>query len=352
MKMTILLAISIIMTLMSAGSLHAEWLVINTLPSGAKVTVNDSMQGFSPIRIEGQSGQTIRLAISFSAVGAFYFDHKFTENQTIFIDLEHQQEISEKEFWEKNTLSVVPKKVEPTATAKVLISAVLKEIAPPLAVPANLRHESGDVIYNLSIDAKGKVIGADLITECSNDELKNYFELWISKWIFDPAVLDGEPKESQTKIKISYTMEKGEFILPSYDLTLQAVVETAVKDEVPEDAKFPTQPVDIQYYSEKQVDRKAVVFKPPMPGDMPIEIINLNMSGIAEYMIFIDQEGNIDKVDIITGTGNQSLDTFIIQMIKKSYWEPAIIDEKPVGYERSLTVDYNTAAIRFTFPNL
>lgn len=353
MKKILFLTLSLIIALISACKLHAEWLVINSIPTGAEVTVNDVVVGISPLRLEGMSDQIIRITISSDLYGAFHIDHNFSANQSIFIDLEHQQEISEKQYWEERTISVVPETTTAVSSpAVVLISAVLKEIAQPMEIPSALRTESGDIIYNLSINNKGTITAIELISECSNEELKRYFEKWISTWIFDPAVLAGEPTESKTKIKISYAMETGEFVLPTYDLTLHTDVQAVEEDDVPEEIKSHAQSADIHYYSGNQVDRKAVVFKPPTPGDIPVDIINLKLSGIAEFMIFIDSEGNVDKVDVITGTENKGLDAYVIEMIKKSFWEPAIIDDKPVGYERQLTLDYNTAAIRFTFPDL
>lgn len=356
MKMIILLMLITLVSVVSEETVQAQWLVINSIPAAAEVSVDDRMTGTTPLRLEGSPGQIIRVSVSAGTLEPFSFDHVFSENRTVFVDLENKIEIDEARYWNTQTVSVAPVIIVPTETPtpqrKTLLNASLKDITNPPDLPSTLQNESGDVILDLTINTAGSVVSSDFLTECSNDDLKQYLKEWVTTWSFEPATLAGDPVEGKTKIKIVYTLETGEFALPTYDLTVNAGRNIPVREEVPVDTPPLVESAESQYYTDDQVDQKARVFSQPLLGDIPVEIINLDMSGVAEFTIFINTEGDVEKVDIVTGTGNQNLDEYVIKMIGRSFWEPAKIAGKPVGYRRNLTLDYNTKAVRFNYPDL
>jgi TonB family protein len=359
MKMTIWLIITTLVAGVFTETVQAQWLVINSIPAAAEVSVDNRMTGYTPLRLEGAEGQIIRVSISIGTLDTFSFEHVFSENRTICIDLENKTEIDEDHYWRKKTVSVAPEIAAPTETPapqrKTLLGASLKNITDPPDIPSTLHNESGDVILDLAINTAGTVVSSTFLTESSNDELKRYLTEWVATWSFEPATLSGDPIDGNTKIKIEYALETGEFALPTYDLTVIAGRETAVPADIPVEEIPPVEPaetVENQYYNDEQVDRKATVYSPPPLGDIPVDIINLELSGVAEFTVYINTEGNVEKVDIVSGTGNQSLDEYIIKMIRKSYWEPAANAGKPVGYMRNLTLEYNTKAVRFNYPDL
>jgi TonB family protein len=106
------------------------------------------------------------------------------------------------------------------------------------------------------------------------------------------------------------------------------------------------------FYSDKDVDQQATVLKQPPIGSIPVDIIQLDMQGSAMFSVFIDSEGQVVKAETVESTGDDSLDRYVIQMIKGSFWAPARKDGIPVGYTRNLTLEYNTAAVRFRFTDI
>ncbi len=104
-----------------------------------------------------------------------------------------------------------------------------------------------------------------------------------------------------------------------------------------------------EYYTDQEVNQNAIVLTQPPIGSIPVEIIQLNMQGSAVFRIFINAEGLVDNAEPVEGTGNEVLDRYIIQMIKGSFWEPAIKNGVPVRFTRTLDLEYNTSAIRFRF---
>ncbi|MBN1297097.1 energy transducer TonB, partial [bacterium] len=109
---------------------------------------------------------------------------------------------------------------------------------------------------------------------------------------------------------------------------------------------------ETEYYTIQEVDAPARIFTPPSPGNIPLEIINLNLQGEAVFAVFIMPTGEVGRVDVITGTGNTKLDDYVIPMIRKSFWEPAQKDGKAVGFTRNLTLDFFTTACKFDFTDL
>ncbi len=196
------------------------------------------------------------------------------------------------------------------------------------------------------------------MTDVPNEAFKEFLTGWAMKWTFKPASEAGNPVESDLKVKIDIRSSESENSgFPTYDLVrkLQRPDEIVVQEELPEPtATAVPEPVADQtvFYTESQVDQMAQVFSSPPVGNIPLEIINLNLKGTAKFSVFIQSDGSVARVEVVESTGSQKLDDYIIPMIMKSYWEAAKKAGDPVGFTRTISLDFFTTACKFQFPDL
>lgn len=241
-------------------------------------------------------------------------------------------------------------------------TAMIDQIPEPDNLPAitDTVASTGDVILDLGIRNNGIVKDVVFVTEIQDAGLKDYMTAWAMKWTFQPAKESGNPIESRMKIKLEYDLTAGEFRFPSYEMVrrvkqdAQEIVDgTAESPQQQIEIVEPAEPVsDETYYSAAEVDEKAMVFSPPNMGNIPLEIINLNLKGNARFAIFIRPDGSVSRVTITQSTGSPKLDDYIIPMIMKSFWEPAKKSGNPVGFTRELSLEFYTTACKFQFSDL
>jgi len=363
------------------GTVSAEWVIVNSIPADAAISVNSKAAGHTPLRIEGKVGEIINISVSTDLYETFSINYEFTQNKSIFIDLAENQEIDEDTYWQRKTAEVLPveeempapEEQEPSAEADEPLAeadeGMIRLVQLPPKSPAVLLNvpeldrlpsvfdadvSKGDIILDLRIRNNGTVKTVGFMTEIENKELSSYLEAWVEKWQFEPATDAGNPVAGDLKVKIEYDLESGVFSLPTYELVVTAEKQIASIEIEPTPTMIEKSiPMDEAiYYSSSEVSRVATVFSPPSLGNIPVEIINLNLKGTAEYGIFIKPEGEVARVEVIQGTASDKLDEYIIGMIEKSFWESAKKDGVSVGFTRKITVEYNTSAIKFTFTDL
>ncbi|MBN1879312.1 energy transducer TonB [bacterium] len=389
-----------------ALEVHADWLTINSIPADAVVIVNDRETGYTPLRLDGQTGDTIVLTVQAELLKTVRLEHVFNGNKTIYLDLHEGVEIDEDTYWQKKTaeVQVTEKTEEKTETESMealdetfvsegeavtdaeqtmdvsqepiaesdnrqdegikiaplqgRTAAVLISIPDPadLTDPLDTDDSAGELILDVTIKNNGSVSEVGFVTEPPSGALKDYLVNWLKKWAFQAATDAGNPIESSLKIKVVYDLSSGEFSFPTYDKVSHAGKPgMAVTEVAPEPTETPVPDVvkdETVYFTESQVDEKALVFSPPNMGNIPLEIINLNMKGTAKFKVFIKPDGSVARVSVVDSTGSQKLDEYIVPMILKSFWEPAKKNGNPVSYQRDLSLEYYTTACKFQFFDL
>jgi TonB family protein len=274
-------------------------------------------------------------------------------------------------------------------------------------LPDQLKNSpvEGMTIFHVFVNHRGVFQAAEPVRASDVFGLDDYLRSWIRTWTFEPSMFNGFPVSGTVDITIQFNLPNNTFDLvdPPYLSTLpfeqlatksDPIVtseSTPVKQETAEDSspkethidtpspapekspdntpavsddnqslsltepapEQPNQKVEIPDCSDKsQIDSPPEIIQPPRINSVPLQIQNLNLKGTAVFSVSIQTDGTVSHVDVITSSGENQLDEWLIPFLIKTFWEPASRDGQPVACSRQLTVRFYTMGCSFEFPDL
>jgi TonB family protein len=228
-------------------------------------------------------------------------------------------------------------RVVESVMAKQLVTKV-PPIYPPLARQA---HIQGTVILKVEINKSGDVESMQLIS--GHPILAPATIDAVKQWKYKPFLLNGEPVEVETNVTVNFPLsdkpaeenEGGAGDVPGgIPGGVSFGIVGTVKPATPGDQTHPATPQRVRVSS--GVAQGLLVTK--VPPQYPADARDQHIQGVVLLKVNIDKEGNVYKVELISG--HPLLAPAAIEAVKQWKYKPYQLNGTPVEVETQVTVNF------------
>ena len=193
---------------------------------------------------------------------------------------------------------------------------------------AEQQRIQGQVVLSVRINKSGEVESINLI---SGHPLfvKSAIEA-IKEWKYKPYLLNGEPSEVETMVRLSFT-------LPPPGSGAGSVIDTPMQAEFPPPTPVIAAPVRIRVSA--GVEQGMLVRK--VNPEYPSGAREQQIQGVVILKALIDKEGNVGNLELVSG--HPVLAPAAIDAVKQWKYRPYLLNGTPVVVETQIQVNFTLA---------
>ena len=216
-----------------------------------------------------------------------------------------------------------------------LVAAKVDPVYPPLARQARVE---GQVILQLQISKSGDIEDIRLVS--GHPMLAPAAIEAVRKWKYKPFLLNGEPVPVETKVTVSFTLADkppAEGVAGDAPGGVPAGQPgSVISTPAPDTPKIAT-PQRVRVSA--GVAQKLV--KSRVTPAYPAEARDQRIQGVVLLNITIDKEGNVYKVDLVSGPAQ--LAPAAMEAVKQWKYQPYLLNGTPVEVESQVQVNFTLA---------
>ena len=224
------------------------------------------------------------------------------------------------------------------AVAQALL---LKRVDPTYPPEARSAKIQGAVVLKLNIDKEGNVYKVELVS--GHPLLAPAAIDAVKQWKYKPYLLQGDPVQVETTVTVNFTLANeppatgvvgdapGE---PPKEGVIGGIISTTPTSQ-PQVAK-PTRIRVSQGVSQGLLVTKVNPFYPP-------DALNARIEGTVVLKVNIDKEGNVYKVELVSG--HPLLAPPAIEAVKHWKYKPFKLNGDPVEVETEVLVNFTIAGV-------
>jgi len=230
---------------------------------------------------------------------------------------------------------LVPARVR--VSSGVMQTLLIKKVQPEY--PADARRIEGTVVLKAIIDKDGNVANLQLIS--GHPMLAPAAIDAVKQWKYRPYLLNGSPMEVETQVQVNFTLADKP---PAEGIAGDAPgglvgrvigsVETTITG-VPNSAVGVPQRIRVSSGVAQGLLRSKV--NPEYPPDAKDQ----HIQGIVLLQVWIDKEGNVSDVHLISG--HPLLAPAAIDAVKQWKYKPYLLEGNPIEVETQVKVNFTLA---------
>jgi TonB family protein len=207
-------------------------------------------------------------------------------------------------------------------------------VYPPLARQARIQ---GAVVLKVQISKSGDVQNLQLIS--GHPILAPAAIEAVKQWKYKPFLLNDEPVEVETSVTVNFTLADKPPAEGVAGDAPGAVPSGQIEgvtggSSTSGDAPHPLKPWRIRV--SQGVSQKLLVTK--VPPQYPADAKDQHIQGAVLLKVNIDKEGNVYKVELISG--HPLLTPAAIEAVKQWKYEPYLLNGTPLEVETQVTVNF------------
>jgi TonB family protein len=219
--------------------------------------------------------------------------------------------------------------------AQGLIQNKVAPVYPPLARQARIQ---GTVALKVEITKSGDVEKAELIS--GHPMLAPSAIEAVKQWKYRPYLLNGEPVEVETKVVVIFTLSDkpaAEGVVGDVPGGFPPAKKEGMISSTSGDEGRSAVPQRVRV--SQGVSQGLVVTK--VPPQYPADAKDQRIQGVVVLKVNIDKEGNVYKVELISG--HPLLAPPAIEAVKQWKYKPYLLNDAPVEVETQVTVNFTLA---------
>lgn len=227
----------------------------------------------------------------------------------------------------------------PTSEMRTLLVKKVQPIYPPLARQARIQ---GTVVMLVSINKSGEVADVQLVS--GHPMLAPAAIAAVKQWKYEPYLLNGEPADIQTTIQVNFTLSD-----KPAGLVGDAPDTAAAPQDSPDnrtggivgtvDASDPNAPhfaVPQRVRVSAGVATRLLLTR--VTPDYPADARDQRIQGVVILHVIIDKEGNVSKVDLVSG--HPLLAPSAIDAVKQWKYRPYLLNGMPLEVDTTVQVNF------------
>jgi TonB family protein len=238
---------------------------------------------------------------------------------------------------------VAPQRVRVVDT--IMSAQIVTKVAPAYPPLARQARIQGAVVLKVQISKSGDVQNLQLVS--GHPMLAPSAIEAVKQWKYKPFLLNGEAVEVETNVSVNFTLSdkpaaENEGVAGDVPGGIPGGVPGGVsfgvvgtvKPATPGDATHPPQPQRVRVSS--GVAQGLLVTK--VPPQYPPDARDQQIQGLVVMKVNIDKEGNVYKVELISG--HPLLAPAAIEAVKQWKYKPYQLDGTAVEVETQVTVNF------------
>jgi TonB family protein len=224
----------------------------------------------------------------------------------------------------------------------IMSAQIITKVAPvypPLARQARIQ---GTVVLKVQISKSGDVESLQLVS--GHPMLAPAAIEAVKQWKYKPFLLNGEAVEVETSVTVNFALSdkpaaENEGVAGDAPGGVPSGQTEGVTggSSTSGDAPHPAKPWRIRV--SQGVSQKLLVTK--VPPQYPADARDQHIQGVVVMKVNIDKEGNVYKVEVISG--HPLLAPAAIEAVKQWKYEPYLLNGTPVEMETQVTVNLTLA---------
>jgi TonB family protein len=217
-----------------------------------------------------------------------------------------------------------------------LLMKKVSPVYPPLARQARIQ---GTVVLKVQISKSGDVVIMQLVS--GHPMLAPAAIEAVKQWKYDPFLLNGEAVEVETTVRVNFVLADKP---PAEGVAGDAPggvpsgqtdgVIGGIVSNTPGDQTHPATPQRVRV--SLRVSQGLLVTK--VPPQYPADARDQHIQGVVLLKVNIDKEGNVYKVQLISG--HPLLAPAAIEAVKQWKYKPYLLSGTPVEVETQVTVNF------------
>jgi protein TonB len=217
-----------------------------------------------------------------------------------------------------------------------LLMKKVSPVYPPLARQARIQ---GTVVLKVQISKSGDIVRMQLVS--GHPMLAPAAIEAVKQWKYGSYMLNGEAVEVETTVRVNFTLAEKP---PAEGVAGDAPggvpggqtygVIGGIVSNTPGDQTHPSTPQRVRVSA--GVSQGLLVTK--VPPQYPADARDQHIQGLVVLKVNIDQEGNVYKVELISG--HPLLAPAAIEAVKQWKYKPYQLNSTPVEVETQATVNF------------
>jgi TonB family protein len=206
------------------------------------------------------------------------------------------------------------------ASSSVAAGNLIKKVPPHYPVEAKAAGIMGTVLFNVVIDTQGNVThiqlveGHPLLVSAALDAVK--------QWKYKPYLLNGQPVEVETEIKVIFSLEG----MPATESSPKVNTAEALGGKLPKDGQI------VPGTLTKKIE-------PEYPAKAKAE----GLSGSVTLRVTIDKKGNVIGAQPMGG--DPLFFDSAVKALRQWKYTPSTVKGKPINIVTQLTLNYKTPPV-------
>jgi TonB family protein len=227
----------------------------------------------------------------------------------------------------------------PNSEMRSLLLRKVQPVYPPLARQARIQ---GTVVMNVSINKSGDVEEVQLFS--GHPILAPAAIAAVKQWKYQPYLINAEPVDIQTVIQVNFTLSDkppvapgetpGSATAPQDSSNAQSGGIVGTADAA--DLNAPLLAIPQRVRVSAGVATGLILTR--VAPDYPPDARDQRIEGVVILHVIIDKEGNVSKVDLVSG--HPLLAPSAIDAVKQRKYRPYLLNGMPVAVDTTVQVNF------------
>jgi TonB family protein len=209
------------------------------------------------------------------------------------------------------------------------VDSLIKRVSPAYPPLARQARIQGTVILKIVISKSGDVQNLQLIS--GHPMLAPAAIEAVKQWKYKPFIVNGEPVEVETTVQVNFTLSDQ----PAQPKDSEPSSPSATS---PQSDASPAVPQRVRVSSGVMKGLLKSKVNPTYPDDAREQ----GVQGVVVLQVEIDKEGNVDKVQLISG--HPLLAPAAIEAVQQWKYKPFLLNGNPMNVETQVQVNFTLVA--------